>query len=239
MSPLFSIITVVYNGGATLEEAIVSVTSQRFRDWEYVIVDGGSKDNTLEIIKTHSAQVGTWISEPDKGIYDAMNKAVRLAKGRWLLFLGADDVLYDADVLSKMAEYTKQDELILYGDVIMKSTGRRYDGTFGPFKLATRNIPHQALFYPASVFKAFTYDTRYRLFADYALNLALFNDRRWQFRYVPVIVSCFNDGGATGSRQLDPAFEEDQAGIIKRHFNPVYYWYRVGRSFMKRMIARK
>jgi glycosyltransferase involved in cell wall biosynthesis len=101
LKPLFSIITVVYNAGATLEETILSVVNQGLRNYEYIIIDGGSDDNTLAIINKYKSSIAKFISEPDEGIYDAMNKSLKYASGRWLFFLGADDVFCEKNTLEK------------------------------------------------------------------------------------------------------------------------------------------
>jgi len=93
---LISIITVVLNGVEFLEEAFESVFSQSFTDYEYIVIDGGSTDGTIDIIGKYAENIEYWVSEPDNGVYDAMNKAIKVAKGRWLYFLGADDVLFDS-----------------------------------------------------------------------------------------------------------------------------------------------
>ena len=90
-APLISVITVVYNGASTLKKTIDSVAKQNYLNIEYIIIDGGSTDNTVQIIEEYSHRINFWISEKDNGIYDAMNKGIRLAKGDWIYFLNADD----------------------------------------------------------------------------------------------------------------------------------------------------
>ena len=94
-SPLISVITVVFNGARTLEQTINSVLAQDYENVEYIIVDGGSKDGTLNIIRNYEEKIDCWLTESDKGIYDAMNKGLDITGGDWVLFLGADDALYD------------------------------------------------------------------------------------------------------------------------------------------------
>src|SRR5450631_3499051 len=89
LPPLVSVITAVYNGAATLERAIQSVVSQTFPGVEFIIVDGGSSDSSIDLIRKYEHTIDYWISEPDKGIYDALNKGIDLAHGKWLYFLGA------------------------------------------------------------------------------------------------------------------------------------------------------
>ena len=93
-TPKFSVITVTYNAEAVLEDTIQSVISQTYRHVEYIIVDGASKDKTVEIIKQYESGIASWISEPDKGLYDAMNKGLKLATGDYVWFLNAGDTLY-------------------------------------------------------------------------------------------------------------------------------------------------
>lgn len=102
-----SIITVVYNGVDTLEETILSVVKQNYKNIEYIIIDGESTDGTLEIIKKYQNSIAYWISEPDKGIYDAMNKGINIAKGEWIYFLGSDDWLYNKNVIGSVVEEIK------------------------------------------------------------------------------------------------------------------------------------
>ena len=95
-----SVITVCFNAVSTIEKTICSVLNQSWSDLEYIIIDGGSKDGTVDILKKYSSRLSYYISEPDKGIYDAMNKGVKKASGDYVLFLGADDLLFDNEVLS-------------------------------------------------------------------------------------------------------------------------------------------
>lgn len=88
-----SIITICYNAASDLEKTIKSVAAQKFKDFEYIVIDGQSKDSTLDIIKRNEDVISKWVSEPDKGIYDAMNKGIRMAEGDWLIMMNAGDVL--------------------------------------------------------------------------------------------------------------------------------------------------
>lgn len=238
MTPKISIVTVVFNAATTLEKTIQSVAQQTYKDIEYVVVDGGSTDGTMDIVRKNERYITKWVSERDKGIYDAMNKGVKLCSGQWIYFLGADDVLTDAGVVEQIVRHFHHANEVIYGDVIFKHAGSRYDGRFGSFKIVTRNIPHQALFYPKSVFDSFTFDTLYRVYADYHLNLRLYNDKRWKFKYMPIAVAIFDDTGSSGSGQPDAAFERDLNAIIKANFAPVYYFYRVLRSKLAKLSKR-
>src|SRR3954467_15842834 len=118
-TPLVSIITVVLNGAATLERTFQSVFDQGFEDLDYVVIDGGSTDGSVDIIRKYESRIADWRSEPDNGLYDEMNKAVLAAKGRSILFIGADDVLVAnlADIAPELAN----EHPVYYGDVYMPS----------------------------------------------------------------------------------------------------------------------
>ena len=101
---MVSVVTVVRNGIKTIEQTILSVINQDYHDFEYIIIDGVSTDGTLEILNKYSDKISKIISEPDVGIYDAMNKGIALANGDWVYFLGCDDVLYESSTLSRILE---------------------------------------------------------------------------------------------------------------------------------------
>jgi len=205
--PLVSVITVVYNGAATLDATIRSVAAQTFRDLEFVIVDGGSKDATIDIIKKYPDTITRWISEPDKGVYDAMNKGIRLAEGEWLYFLGSDDTFQDSGVLAGFfgdADAGGLAELdLVYGDVLSPSYKGRYDGEFNYEKLLSRNLSHQAAFYKKSLFTRLgDYDQHYRMHADWDFNLRCFSDAAVRTRYTGVLVASFGAEGISAGHDL-------------------------------------
>lgn len=117
-APLFSIITVTFNAEKLLERTMLSVFRQSYPDIEYIIIDGASQDGTLDIIKRHAGQLAYWVSEPDKGLYDAMNKGLRQASGDYVLFLNAGDTLQQPDTIAGIAEVAQKKQLpdILYGE---------------------------------------------------------------------------------------------------------------------------
>ena len=116
--PKFSIITVTYNAEAVLDDTIQSVVAQTYKEIEYIIVDGGSKDKTLEIAKRYAEKLSVIISEPDKGLYDAMNKGIRLATGDYVCFLNAGDQLHEDETLFQIVQSLYESELpdVIYGD---------------------------------------------------------------------------------------------------------------------------
>lgn len=233
--PLITVITVVLNGAEVLEKAFESVFSQSFTDFEYIVVDGGSIDGSVDIIKKYEKNIDYWVSEPDNGIYDAMNKAASLAKGRWILFLGADDVLYN--VFHRVAEYLKDDKTIYYGDVFRPFANRRYDGKFSALKLSFRNICHQSIFYPKYTHEKYLYNLKYLFLSDYEFNMRCFADSIFSFSYIPVTVAIFNDNGGLSQSKKDISFHANKMELIKKHFP--YYVYVIGimRSFLINILT--
>lgn len=197
--PLFSIIIVVYNGGRTISSAINSVLVQSYPSCELVIIDGGSKDDTVAIVKNYQHKIHFFISEPDQGIYDAMNKGIAAAKGEYLYFLGSDDSLFNEQVLQQVAAFIHSHPAdIIYGDVLMSASGQRYDGPFNFEKLLTKNISHQAIFYKRSVFQQLGgYKLQYKLHADWDFNLACFTNETLQKAYIDLTIARFTEGSTS------------------------------------------
>jgi glycosyltransferase involved in cell wall biosynthesis len=216
--PLITVITVVFNGVQTLESTILSVINQSYKNIEYVIVDGGSTDGTIDIIKKYQQNISFWVSEPDNGIYDAMNKAVEKSSGDWIYFLGADDLMFNCihEIVPNF-----ESETLMYGDVIFKKIKKRLYGKFNSFKFIIHNLPHQALFYPRGVFDKYKYEDKYIYLADYYLNLLCWNDKCFKLKYMPIIIAEYNDLGMS-SVKYDVNFINDRILNFVRYM-PIYY----------------
>lgn len=221
-NPLITVITVVFNGAKYLENAILSVINQTYNNIEYIIIDGGSTDGTLEIIKQYNNQIDYWVSEPDKGIYDAMNKAASTSCGAWLYVLGSDDRLF-LNSLYQMAIYLRDESSVYYGNVTMVSDGRTYDGSFNSYKLMYYNICHQSLFYPRSIFDHYRYETQYKTHSDFVLLQKCHGDFRFKLVYVPIVIARYNDVVGVSSTQEDQQYLNDKIEIIKENFSLLCY----------------
>ena len=132
-NPLISVVTVSYNAVLTIEQTILSVINQTYPHIEYIIIDGGSTDGTVDIIKKYANRIAYWVSEPDKGIYDAMNKGIRTAKGEWINFMNAGDLFYSKDTLEKVFSKSINDNIkVIYGDVMLNKQGVLSQGKVYP-----------------------------------------------------------------------------------------------------------
>lgn len=233
-----SIVTVCYNAVATMERTMLSVLGQTYCDVEYIVIDGGSTDGTVDVIKKYADRLAYWVSEPDKGIYDAMNKGVRVATGNFVYFLGADDTLISDDILSQVAQYLLLPDKIYYGDVRFVPSNRRYGFKITKRRICLKNIPHQAIFYPRSVFEKYAYELRFVAYADYYLNLSCFIDGAFPFNYLGMVIANYTEGGFSAING-DKEFNRLLPQIIKREFGCSYYiYYRFRRffSYLKRCI---
>jgi glycosyltransferase involved in cell wall biosynthesis len=235
---IISVITVVFNAVKTVEETILSVIGQTSDHFEYIILDGGSTDGTVEIIKKYAEQITYWKSEADHGIYDAMNKSLAHTNGKFTFFLGADDTFVDNNVLSNVELYLKDPNTVYYGDVIFKNRNQTYDGEFTAWKMVTRNISHQSIFYPAQILNRYKFDLRYKVYADYHLNLLLFSNKAFRFTYIPLTIAVFNDHGTSGSNAIDRNFEDDMLKIVKSHFPWYIYSYRLARTVIGNLLGK-
>lgn len=150
MNYKISIITICFNAADDVAKTIASVREQSFTDYEYIIVDGASKDNTLNVIKQNTDVITQWVSEPDKGIYDAMNKGVKMAHGEWIIMMNAGDIFADSMVLSNVfAQSVPQGITFMYGDTLT----RRKDGSIMRRRTSWEkgDVNHQAVIYKRSL----------------------------------------------------------------------------------------
>lgn len=222
--PLFSIVTVVRNGVETLERTIHSVAAQDFDGYEYILLDGASTDGTREVIRSNAEHVSLWRSEPDQGVYDAMNKALALCHGEYVHFLNCGDYFAEPDVLSLMARAltaTKAD--VVYGDVYDTwKTEERIDrqriNEAGD--LLYKTICHQAIFASRRAFGIVGgFDMRYAICADREWLLRAALRHGLALRHVDVPVCVFdNCGGLSSSERFRNLKRRENWRINVRYF---------------------
>lgn len=204
---LFSIIIPTYNSAKTIKACLSSILDQQFGDFEIIIVDGVSTDETLSIAQSFNDQRIKIISEKDKGIYDAMNKGLDWAKGKWFYFLGSDDSLQNPNVLNdvKSAIESYPKSLFLYGDVLTSANYvQRYKGhTYQ--KLIKLNICHQSIFYHRTLFEQIRYDLKYTICADWDFNLKVFRQKNNPI-YLNKVIANYSLDGASNDWGSHPDF---------------------------------
>ena len=203
-----SIITVVYNNEKTVENAIQSVLAQSYKDVEYIIVDGDSKDNTKKIISKYQEHLSHYVSEKDLGIYDAMNKGVALATGELIGILNSDDLYNDHDVISDVVlQFNKHKHLnIIYGDLVYVASENTdqvirkwHSVSYYPRFFENGNVPpHPALFVKREVYKECgLFNLNFKLAADYDFMLRIFKKFGSSTYYLPRLMVRMRLGGAT------------------------------------------
>ncbi len=234
--PVVSVVLAVYNAGDALERTLVSVLRQAYPALELVIVDGGSKDGTIDRIRRYEENVDYWVSEPDRGVYDAYNKGVRLAAGEWLYFIGAGDELADRDAVVRILSPPPAGKLV-YGNVRWGDTGKIYDGRFTKLKLCRRNVCHQAAFYHRDLFRELgEFDLRYPVVADWVFNLKCFGNAATRPVYKDTVVANFDLTGIASQRD-DPAFETDKRSLILGTLGGMYLLLDRAYRFQKRLSS--
>jgi len=198
MTPKISVITVVFNSEALIERTIKSVLTQTYSHIEYIIIDGKSIDKTVDIIHRYRDVIDVFVSEEDKGIYDAMNKGIHFASGEWLFFLNAGDVFFDEHTVELLANHIDDDTDILYGDIVIVDenlSNMEYASASGLINIWS--IPpcwHQAMLIKAVWHKQNLYNVRYTLGADYDFMLKSFVNNA-KFKYLANPFSYFLRGG--------------------------------------------
>jgi len=206
-----SLLTVSYDSETTIKDTIESIRSQDYNTIEYIVVDGDSKDGTVQIIKSYDSVVTKWISEPDKGIYDAMNKAIGLATGDVVGILNSDDFYFDSTIISQVAAaFENQDVDAVFGDLIfvdpnnLKKTVRTYSSAkWNPSKFAKGFMPaHPTFFVRRKYYEQFgVFKTDYKIAADYELLIRFLYVNKLRYQYLPITMVKMRRGGVS-SRNL-------------------------------------
>lgn len=207
-----SIIIATYNAVQDLQSCLNSIRSQTYAPLEVIVADGASQDGTVDVIKKNNDVISKWISEMDNGIYDAMNKALDLATGSWVYFLGADDTLLPG--FSEMLPQLKDKNTIYYGSIISKGIKRQRH--ISGYDQAKNGICHQSIFYPKRVFEKYRFDLQYKIAADRHLNMKCYADPEFKMKYLDYTVANFNHTGISSLKD-DLLFEERKAELIKKY----------------------
>lgn len=202
-----TIITVCYNSAATIEKTILSVKEQTYKNIEYIIVDGNSKDKTVSIIQKHDDIISRWISEPDKGLYDAMNKGVAMATGDVIGIINSDDTFNSNSVIEEIANFHKKNSIeASVGNIIQhKENGkivRLYSSKYWkPEKLKIGFMPpHPSIFFKRELFDKFgNYDLGFKIGADYELITRFFLKNNISWEYSAITTTAMLVGGLSSS----------------------------------------
>lgn len=228
-----SIITINYNNREGLKKTINSVINQTFRDFEYILIDGGSEDGSKEIILQHEAQFSYWRSEKDHGIYNAMNKGILAAKGDYLLFLNSGDCLASNDILEQVfATPLKED--IVYGNLLFESQDGNHTLGIYPDELNVYNVlegslPHPASFIKRQLFDNSLYTESYRIVSDWEFWIKKIIMEGVSYKHISLTISRFDTTGISSNSQR---CNEERELVLQRLFPRMIYselmsWYEI------------
>lgn len=220
--PKISIISINYNNADGLYKTIQSVINQTYKDIEYIIIDGGSFDGSKDIIEAQKDRIAYWVSEPDTGIYNAMNKGIRAATGDYILFLNGGDILINKDVISEVVKQGLTHDLICGNLIFEKETGAEEwvpanEITFKTFFHST--IPHPTTLIKRNLFDIVgMYNEAYRIVSDWEFFILATCKHNCTYRHVDIFISKYSDGGISSNPQNYGAINEERQSVLNMHF---------------------
>lgn len=248
-----SIITVAYNNKPGLEATINSVINQSYKNFEFIVIDGGSQDGTKELLESYSSQIDYWISEPDKGIYNAMNKGIEKATGKYLIFMNSGDRFSNFEILSKIAP-AFGDEDIIYGNAYYELEDRkkyeyRIPSRITIGSLLKEPICHQSAFFKKDLFLKYgMYDEGNKIASDWTFMMDLFVRHNISQKYINEFISIFEKTGIS-STNTDLSFSEQkryldenvsqQVQNMAKHFDEYAQFYNGKPGTMLRNFKNK
>jgi glycosyltransferase involved in cell wall biosynthesis len=218
-----SIITINLNNAVGLKKTILSVLCQTFRDFEFIIVDGGSTDGSYEIISQHDTSLSSWVSEPDNGIYNAMNKGIALAKADYMLFLNSGDSLVNEGVLTEVASRLGVADIV-YGNLRIGHKGAYHDHVY-PNRLTFSyflgySIGHPATFIKRALFeKVGMYDESMLICADWAFFIRAIGLFKASYQHIELTVAVFHTDGISCLDENRQIMREEQATVLRNEFS--------------------
>jgi len=240
-NPLITVVTVVYNGKESIEETILSVINQTYKNIEYIIIDGASTDGTVDIIKKYDNRITYWVSEPDKCIYEAKNKGIEKATGDWINFMNVGDTFVSDDTVNQISNYLKEDLNIVYGDCLLKYNDQsesiyKKSNNFGK---VIYHIPfcHQSAFVKTSLMKEFKFELTYTCTGDYNFFFNVYKCKKNNALRVPIPVSLYDMHGVSNSLTALKEYYQISRRHASNRLIPLYHYIRL--SFAKFKIKVK
>lgn len=223
MPERISIITVNYNNSQGLLITLESVARQTTRPWQYLVIDGGSQDDSLKHVERYNAVINDWISEPDRGIYHAMNKGIKMATGDYLLFLNSGDYLADPTALEKMIPYLSAD--LVYGDIFFVKEKKLQRVCFPehlPFSFfveGVNSLPHPGTFIKKELFcRVGMYNENYKIVSDWSFFLLALHKHNCTYQHVQIPISVYNLDGVSSLSENANLVKQERQEILKYYF---------------------
>ncbi|SMC72801.1 glycosyltransferase family 2 protein [Pedobacter nyackensis] len=218
-----SIITINYNNAKGLEETINSVVCQTYKNIEYLVIDGGSDDGSAEVIKRYSNGINYWVSEPDKGIYNAMNKGIRAATGDYLLFINSGDILTQKGIMDQVIQLGLDKDLV-YGDIVFVKDGQRKEWpsatqlSFDTFR--TAGLPHPCTFIKRVLFdEVGLYNEAHVIVSDWEFFLLATCKYNASYKHIHLFICDFCEEGISSDPLNQALIQEERNSVLEQHFS--------------------
>ncbi len=223
-----SVVTVVWNDAIGLEKTIQSVISQTYKNIEFIVIDGGSTDGTVKVIKKYEDKINYWVSEKDKGIYDAMNKGIVVSTGTWVNFMNAGDIFVDKNVLDSIPFCDLSEYVLIYGNKIQDGK-IIYPMELKKLEIGEIYANHQSMFFNKDLLGSeLRYDLTYKIYGDYELVNKIYLNYSNLIEYIDILIANFEGGGVSSVPSTQK--RKDKYKII---FNS-YGWIGLIKAFVYR-----
>ena len=222
-----SIITINFNDAIGLQKTIESVVSQDFDNFEYIVIDGGSSDNSKSVIEKYQCKITYWVSEKDNGIYNAMNKGILKARGEYCLFLNSGDWLFNSEVLKNVFKLESLADLIAC-DMVFDSGSKSIKINHQPDNIGFLYMMRTSLWHPATFIKRILfekhglYNEQYQIASDYDFFLKNTMLERVSYKHISVALSVFNVRGISSSEKNQELIKQERTSIQKKYFNTLF-----------------
>ncbi|MBD8084304.1 glycosyltransferase family 2 protein [Chryseobacterium caseinilyticum] len=222
MAIKISVITISYNNRQGLEKTLRSVISQTFSDFEYIVIDGGSQDGSKELLEQYSDKITYWVSETDKGIYNAMNKGIAVAKGEYLIFVNSGDHFYNDSSLADAVKYLSGEDII-YGNLEVVAENhtyiKKYPSELSLFYFYYESLPHPSTFIRKDAFEKWGhYDENLKIVSDWKWFLIAICSHQASFRQIDTTVSTFYLDGISAGAQSQDKINGERDRTFTHHF---------------------
>lgn len=223
--PKLSIITINYNNLEGLKRTVESLVNQTWREFEYIVIDGGSTDGSAEYIQSQSANIDYWVSEPDKGIFHAMNKGIKVSNGDYLLFLNSGDHFYDDTVLEMNHPFVKYHDLVCFNLKIINTKSSKIIVPPEELRFSDMyvgSLPHQATFIKKDLFTTIgLYDENYKVVSDWKFFIVALFKNNCSYKKINATLSCYYLDGISSTTD----FSEETNHVLKENFKGFIFDY--------------
>ncbi len=233
-----SIITVNKNNSAGLQKTIDSVINQTYKEFEFIIIDGDSNDGSKSILQFNTSKITKWLSEPDTGIYNAMNKGIEMASGHYLLFLNSGDYLVDKLVLQNVVTQLDGNDIV-YGDMIIdRNNQKEYVESAAPLlfeEMIRGTLWHPVSFVKKELFTTYgNYNETYKIVSDYDFFLKVIYIHKVNIKHISIFVSVFNTDGIGSSSKFEELHKQEKYKVQLAYFHPDVIKSALNFSYIKR-----